>query len=109
AKRIEAIATKHSYSVSAELFYEDHIPLVGYLFIKGKGRLFKKRRKDIPLNPGDLIGLIELMDHTPSNYGAAVEENTTVVFLDKSTILEVIEEEIDEDLKSIFESFLVNS
>lgn len=108
-KKIEAIAAKHSYNVSAELYYEDHIPLVGYLFLEGKGKLFKKRRKDIPLKPGDLIGLIELMEHTPSSYGASVEENTTVVFLDKSTILEVIEEEIDEDLKTIFESFLVNS
>lgn len=109
ARKIEAIAEKNSYNVSAELYYEDHIPLVGYLLLEGKGKLFKKRRKDISLKAGDLIGLIELMEHTPSKYGASIDENTTVAFLDKSTILEIIEEEIDEDLKRIFEDFLVNS
>lgn len=108
-EKIEAIAEKHAYSVSAELYYEDHIPFVGYLFKEGKGKLFKRRRKDYPLRSGDLVGLIELMQHSPSNYGAMVEENSTLIFLDKSTILEIIEEEIDTDLKEIFEGFLVNS
>jgi len=107
--KIEKIAEKHSYCTAAELYYEDHIPFVGYLIVEGKGKLFKKRRKDVPLKKGDLIGLIEVMGHHPSQYGAMVEANSTLIFLDRSTILEVIEEELDSDLKSIFESLLIAS
>lgn len=107
--KIEAIAEEHSYSVSSELYYEDHTPVVGYLIKEGRGKLFKKRRKDVPLRSGDLIGLIELMKHDPSQYGALVEANTTLIFLDRSTVLEIIEEEIDSDLKKIFEELLVNA
>ena len=107
--KIEKIAERHSYCTSAELYYEDHVPFVGYLIVEGKGKLFKKRRKDIPLKQGDLVGLIELMTSHPSQYGAMVESNTTLVFLDRSTILEIIEENIDNDLKNIFENLLVES
>ena len=75
-KRIEALGEEHCYSAEAELYYEGHVPVVAYLFIDGRGKLFKKRRKNVPLGPGDLIGLIELVNHEPSEYGAKVDENT---------------------------------
>ena len=108
-KRIEALGEEHCYSAEAELYYEGHIPVVAYLFIEGKGRLFKKRRKDQPLGPGDRIGLIELATHTPSEYGAKVNENTKVIFLDRSTINEIIEDAADDDLKTIFEKLLIHA
>lgn len=108
-KKLKSIAPSQTYTVESELFYENHTPVVAYLFIEGKGKLFKKRRKDIPLKPGDLIGLIELVSHTSSPYGAQVKSGTTLLFLDRSTINEIIEEEIDEDLRKIFQDLLVHA
>lgn len=108
-KKLKSIAPSHSYTVESELFYENHTPVVAYLIIEGKGKLFKKRRKDIPLKSGDLIGLIELVNHSPSPYGAQVKSDTTLLFLDRSTLNEIIEEDIDEDLKKIFQDLLVHA
>lgn len=106
-KRIEALGEEHCYTTEAELYYENHVPVVAYLFVQGKGKLFRKRRKDVILGPGDLVGLIELVNHAPSEYGAKVDENTKVIFLDRSTINEIIEDAVDDDLKNIFEQILV--
>lgn len=108
-KKIEVLGEEHCYSTQADLYYEDHVPVVAYLIIEGKGHLFKKRRKDIPLGPGDLIGLVELINHEPSEYGAHVNENAKVIFLDRSTINEIIEDSADEDLKNVFERILVHA
>ena len=108
-KRIEELGEAHCYTTEVDLYYEDHIPVVAYLLVQGRGKLFKKRRKDVQLSPGDLVGLIELATHTPSEYGARVDENTKVIFLDRSTINEIIEDATDEDLKKIFESILVHA
>lgn len=107
--KLMKIAEEHSYTVDSDLYYEDQTPVVAYLIIEGRGRLFRKRRKDIPLKPGDLIGFIELVDHAPSPYGAQVESGTTLLFLDRSTINEIIDEDIDEDLKRIFQDLLVHA
>lgn len=108
-EKLKSIAQSHSYSVDSDLYYENHIPIVAYLILEGMGKLFKRLRKDIPLKPGDLIGLIELANHTASPYGAQVNSGTIVLFLDRSTINEIIDEEIDEDLKRIFQDLLVHA
>lgn len=105
-ERISKKGEGHSYTVDMDLFYEDHIPVVAYLILKGSGKLVKKRRKDIPLGPGDLIGFLELMGHTPSIYGAQISHDSEVVFLDRSTVLEILEEESDQDLRSILRALL---
>jgi CRP-like cAMP-binding protein len=108
-KKLSSLAQEHYYTSEAELYYENHTPVVAYLILEGRGKLFKKRRKDIPLKTGDLIGLIELFYHSPSAYGAHVQSGTKVLFLDRSTINEIIEEDIDEDLKRIFQDLLVHA
>lgn len=108
-EKIESIAQNHFYTTDSELYYEDHTPFVAYLIKSGQGKLFKKRRKDIPLGPGDLIGLKELVCHEPSIYGASIGAESTLIFIDRSTIFEIIEEEVDKDLKTLFESFLIEA
>ncbi len=108
-RRVEAIAQSHFYTTPSELYYEDHTPLVAYLIKSGRGKLFKKRRKEIPLGPGNLVGLIELMNSEPSTYGAQIEAHSTLLFLDRSTILEIIDHKIDNDLTSLFNNLLIHA
>ncbi len=109
AKKILSIAEERTYSTDVDLYYEGHIPVVAYLIVKGSGHLFKKRRKDVPLKSSNLIGFIEVLTHEPSIYGAHINAGSHVVFLDRSTIQEVMNQEFDEELKEIFEKLLAHA
>lgn len=50
------------------------------------------------LKPGSLIGLSEMMTNAPSKLTAQVQAETTLCFLDKSTVKEIIHHEEDSDL-----------
>lgn len=104
--KIIALAETRKYTTDVDLYYEGHIPIVAYLIVEGSGFLFKKRRKNISLKRGDLIGLIEVLSHEPSVYGAHIHNQSEVVFLDRSTIQEVMDQDVDQELKEVFESLL---
>lgn len=106
-ERIKSIAENHIYTVSSDLYYEDQTPVVAYLLLKGEVSLVKRRRKSILVKPGSLFGLKELILHEPSLYGAHIKAGSEVCFIDRSLIKEIIEFEIDEDLKDIFEHLLL--
>jgi CRP-like cAMP-binding protein len=107
--RILKISESHIYSVDSDLYYEGQIPIVAYLLVKGEVSLNKKRRKDVPIRPGSLFGLKELMLNDKSTYGAQIKAKSEVCFLDKSLIKEIIDFENDEDLKTIFENLLLEN
>lgn len=104
-EKLKEIAEQQTFTTRADLFYENQVPHVGYLIAEGKGKLQKKRRKDIPLKKGDLFGLTELLNHTASTYGAQVEEGSTIIYLDRSTIYEIFEGNLERELCHILQSF----
>ncbi len=106
-ERIKSISENHTYSVDSDLYYEGQTPIVAYLLFKGEVSLVKKRRKNIPVKPGSIFGLRELILHEKSVYGAQIRAGSEVFFIDRSLIKEIIDLEIDEDLKSIFEGLLL--
>ena len=107
--RIQKLCEHHTYSVESELYYEGQTPVVAYLLLSGDASLFKKRRKSIPLKPGCLFGLKELILHQQSVYGAKIGAGSEVCFLDRSTVKEIIDLEIDQDLKQTFELLLLET
>ena len=106
-EKIKSISESHTYTADSDLYYEGQIPVVAYLLLKGEVTLIKKRRKSIPIRHGSLFGLKELMRLEKSVYGAQIKAGSEVCFLNRSSINEIINLEIDEDLKAIFEDLLL--
>ena len=102
---IKEISSKKKFLVSSPLFYEGQIPIVAYLLLDGHILLLRKKKIKIILNPGSLIGLNELMSNSPSTHSAEVQAESTICFLDKSTIMEVINKN-DSSLAILFEEEL---
>jgi len=74
------------YNTSAELFYEGHIPHVGYILLDGNVILGKKRKVKSELSPGTVIGVKELMTNTPVSYFARIYSGSKVFILDRSSL-----------------------
>lgn len=104
-ERLIKVAPIHTYSAQSDLFYEGQTPVVAFLLIKGHVQLVKKKKVRKVLNPGDLIGLRELIDHSPFPLSAQILPNTEVCFLDKSTILDILNAN-DDDLSSTIKEIL---
>lgn len=90
---IKKISPPKKFFINSPLFYEGQVPVVAYLLLNGCIQLLKNKKVKKTLKPGSLIGLNELMTNSPSKVGAEVKAESTLCFLDKSTILEVIKEE----------------
>lgn len=90
---VKKISPPKKFFINSPLFYEGQVPVVAYLLLNGCIQLLKNNKVKKVLKPGSLIGLNELMTNSPSKLGAEVKAESTLCFLDKSTILEVIEEE----------------
>lgn len=90
---IKKISPVKKFSISSPLFYEGQIPIVAYLLVDGCIHLLKNKKIKKILKPGSLIGLNELMTNSPSKLSAQVVAESTLCFLDKSTIQEIIHED----------------
>ncbi|MBC7537473.1 MAG: cyclic nucleotide-binding domain-containing protein [Bacteriovorax sp.] len=90
---IKGLSPQKKYSISSPLFYEGQVPIVAYLLLEGCIQLLKNKKIKKILKPGSLIGLNELMTNSPSKLSAQVQAESTLCFLDKSTIQEIILEE----------------
>ncbi len=84
------------FSTLSPLFYEGQVPIVAYLIISGSVVLSKNKKVRSVVNEGHIIGLNELMSHSPSKLCAEVSPDSTLCFLDKSTMLEIINHEKSE-------------
>ncbi|MCK6596252.1 MAG: cyclic nucleotide-binding domain-containing protein [Bacteriovoracaceae bacterium] len=93
---------ENSFQSASTLFYEGQTPIVAYLVIDGVVNLVKNRRIKTTLKSGSLIGLKELMLNKPVPLEAKVEANSSLVFLDKSTIQEIINATHGSDLSMLF-------
>ena len=90
---IKKLSVPTKFSINAPLFYEGQIPIVAYLLLEGCIQLIKNKKIKQNLRPGSLIGLNELMTNSPAKLSAQIKAESTVCFLDKSTILEVLSDE----------------
>lgn len=101
--KIRSIALKeNSFRSASTLFYEGQTPIVAYLVVEGAVNLLKNRKIKTSLRSGALIGLKELMLNKPVPLEAKAEPNTSLLFLDRSTIQEIINATHGTDLSMLF-------
>lgn len=81
-----------TFKTHSHLFYEGQVPISGYLIISGNIQISKKRKSKKILNKGTLIGINELLNKNPIGISAEVFPNSEICFLDRSTIIEVLEQ-----------------
>jgi CRP-like cAMP-binding protein len=87
------------------LFYQGQIPMVGYLVLDGAVNLLKNKKVKSHVHTGDIIGVKELIKHTPSTVTAETVANTTICYLDRSTVQDIIKSG-DSELSAFFHGLL---
>ncbi len=104
-ERILSLSMPYTYNHHSQLFYEGQTPIVAYLVLEGELHLTKNKRIRSKVYPGQILGLHELVDHTPHPFAAEALPKTRVVFLDISTVKEILSGHLP-DLKDAFENIL---
>ncbi|WP_127715883.1 cyclic nucleotide-binding domain-containing protein [Halobacteriovorax sp. HLS] len=105
--KIKKISSPHCYSTQSKLFYEGQTPIVAYLLLNGYIHLTKNNKIKGILDPGTLLGFKELMNNEAVDMDAEILPNTEVCFLDRSTILEILNhKEQDDELQEFFSSLI---
>lgn len=89
-ERLTDLSRPYTYNHHSQLFYEGQTPIVAYLVLEGELLLTKNKRVRNKISPGQILGLNELVDHTPLPFAAEALPKTTVIFLDLSTIKEIL-------------------
>lgn len=104
-ERIKTFTQSKMFASTSPLFYEGQTPVVAFLVIDGSVNLLKNRKVKSTLRTGALIGLKELMNKMPSSVSAEASAHTSVCYLDRSTILEIINstDELSDLFKNICE------
>ncbi len=102
-EKIQTVAPIKVFQTNSPLFYEGQTPIVAYLIVDGSVNLIKNKKIKTTLRNGSLIGVKELMSHSPSSVSAEAMAHTKVCFLDKSTIKEIIQTQSSE-LSMLFQN-----
>ena len=90
---IKKFSPPKKFSINSPLFYEGQIPVVAYLLLDGCIQLIKNKKIKKTIRPGCIIGLNELMNNSPAKLSALVQAESTLCYLDKSTIQEILHDE----------------
>ena len=98
-EKLKELTTVRTFSLKSPLFYEGQVPIVAYLVLRGSIQLSKKKKLHQILRPGMLLGGNALLEKKPSDVTAEVLGNTTLCFIDRSTMLEI--ENNDSELAKI--------
>ena len=95
------LASPLKYSSSSNLFYAGQIPIVAYLLLEGMIHFTKDGTIINTFSRGNIIGLKELMNNRPMNVDAQIQTGTEVCFMDRSTILSILEQKGATPLKEL--------
>jgi CRP-like cAMP-binding protein len=82
-------STIKTFSLKSHLYYEGQTPIVAYLILKGSIQLSRNKKICNTLRPGTLLGIEEVIEKKSSDVSAEVLGNSTLCFLDRSTLLEI--------------------
>ena len=96
-----------SFAEATPLFYQGHIPIVAYFVIEGEVNLLKNKKPKSIVSPLEVIGVRELLTATPSTVSGEAAPNSTICYLDRSTILAILKEDYSA-LSEYFRNLLNN-
>ncbi len=108
--KIKEFCPVRKFTVNSPLFYEGQIPIVAYLIVTGKISLYKTKKIKNIIKEGNIVGFNELMTNSPSKLNAEVSGESSLCFLDKSTMIEILKfenSEISNLLNSIIENAVI--
>lgn len=88
------------FNNDVELVYETQVPNTGIVLIEGQIALLKRKKVQSTLGPGSLIGVRNLVNNEPTQVSAKVMGNSELIMLNKSEILEALNDK-DSDLYAI--------
>lgn len=92
-EKLKKICPVKTIPESTQLLYQGHIPIVAYLVVDGTIDLLRNKKLKSTILPGEVIGIKELLTDTPSTVTAETSGEATVCYLDRSTLLSIIENE----------------
>lgn len=79
-----------------QLVYESQVPNTGIVLIEGTMALLKKKKVQETLLPGSMVGVKELIHNEPLPLGCKIMGNSELIMLQKSEILEAINDKDNE-------------
>lgn len=87
---LKSLWKPRAFPNDCELIYEGQVPNMAFLV--SEGEVYLKKRKQIAeiLNEGSLVGLVELLNHTPFKYTLQVPPHAKLCLLDKFTLKQVL-------------------
>lgn len=88
------------FNSPCELVYESQVPNTGIVLVDGQLGLLKKKKVQVNLEPGSVVGIRNIVQNDPSSVGCKVLENAELIMLNKSEILNALEEK-DPELYAI--------
>ncbi|WP_372653079.1 cyclic nucleotide-binding domain-containing protein [Halobacteriovorax sp.] len=94
------------YSSSSNLFYAGQIPIVAYLLLEGLIHFTKNGKVVNTFSRGNVIGLKELMNNQPVDVDAQILPGTKVCFIDRSTILGILEQKVPDSLNEVISKLI---
>ena len=95
------IASPLKYSSPSNLFYAGQTPIVAYLLLQGMVHFTKNGKVVNTFSRGNIIGLKELMSNKPLHVDAQIQPGTEVCFMDRSTVLGILEKNEVSPLKEL--------
>lgn len=88
--KLQNLCESHTFSIPTTLFYQGQVPIVAYLVIDGIVNLTKNKKLKSAVKPGGIIGVGELIKKTKSSVTAVAQANTTICYLDRSTVQDIL-------------------
>jgi len=92
------------FSNTFHIVYENHIPQSGVLLIDGHATLTKSQKSVQQVEPGTILGVLELVNEEPVEYGCKLEKDSEVILLQKSDIKEEMNNKTSVVAKIIYEA-----
>lgn len=93
------------FNTPCELVYESQIPNTGIIVLDGNIGLLKKKKVQLTLEPGSMVGVRNIVQNDPSCVGCKILDNAELIMLNKSEILQALDEK-DPELYAILKESL---
>ncbi len=97
--------TSLKFENSFDLVYESQVPNTGIVLLEGHITLLKRKKVHSTVEAGTLLGVTNIINNEPSQVGCKVLGNSELIMLNKSEILEALNDKDPELYAIIKESF----
>lgn len=91
-KRFESFRFKTPF----HLVYEKQIPNTGIVLLDGEIELLKRKKIEEKVTTGSILGIYHLLNNVPVKHSYKINENSEVILIQKSDILQAIHDEDSE-------------